>query len=122
MGIHGLKCGIHGVANVCGELPQRRYFHFMAGRGGVTLRRTEHTHIIITSAQKVDNVILTQVQVNFCAGPSIIGVIKTTGNIVIHFPCVFCVGSGHNQSYDLECDWESLSPFSTQKVKGRTSE
>ena len=50
-----------------------------------------------------------------------LGVIKTSGNIGIYLPRVFCVRSGVNQSYSLEYGWERLSPSSTWKVKGRTS-
>ena len=80
---------------------------------------TEHLNIIITSAQKVDNLkqtldrLLSTIRVR---------VIKTTGNIGIYRPRLFRVRSGPNQSYYTEYDWEHLSPYYTRKVKGRTLE
>ena len=68
----------------------------------------------------MDNVIPTQVRVNLCGGPYGVGAIKTTKNIRIYRPREFCVRSGTNQSYSMECDWKCFSPSSTHKVKGRT--
>ena len=61
-------------------------------------------------------------QVQTAIDRKVTGLIKTTGNIRIYHPHVFHVGYGPNQSYDLGCDWERLSPSPTRKVKGRTPE
>ena len=40
----------------------------------------------------------------------VVVLLKTTGNIRIYRPRVFCVRSGPNQSYSSEYGWERLSP------------
>ena len=81
--------------------------------------RAEHTHIIITSVQKVDSVIpnydhpLSSIWVR---------VIKNGGNISKYHTRVFHFRSGPNQYYYTEYYWEHISPSSTRKVKGRTLE
>ena len=50
-----------------------------------------------------------------------LGYLEPLGILVYHRPQVICVRSGLIQIYELEHDWERLSPSSTWKVKGRTS-
>ena len=57
----------------------------------------EYIQTIITSAQKVDNVISVIVRVNRQSWPYGVGEIKTTGNIGIYHPYVFSVESMTNQ-------------------------
>ena len=91
----------------------------MGGGAHTGTEHAEHIQIIITSVQKADNMIptedrlLSNIQVR---------VIKIASNIRMYRYCVFCVRSGHNQLCFAEFYWERLSPSSTRKVKGRTSE
>ena len=67
---------------------------------------------MLTSTEKVDNVIPTQ-EMYVAFGYTIqVGLIKTDGNISIYRTLVFRVRSGPNQAYSPEYGWEFLSPSS----------
>ena len=78
-----------------------------------------HINIVLTSKQKVDNEIPVRSQWWCKLSCREFIVLRTTGNIRIYRPQIFCVRSGINQSYSLEYSWERLSPSSNWKVKGR---
>ena len=66
--------------------------------------------------------ILTQERVLATGYTAQAGVIKTSMNIRIYCPRVFCVRFGSNQLYSPEYGWKGLSSSSRKKLKGRTLE
>ena len=79
-------------------------------------------NIVLTSMQKVDNRITVRSPWWFKLNSRGSGLLRTTRNISIYCHRVFRMVSGINQSYSSEHYWDSLSPYSTWKVKVRTSE